>query len=321
MNLLKYVIQRLVGVVFTFLIITTLVFFVLYSMPGDFISGPGITPAVYEAIATKFHLNEPMPVQYMYFLKNYLNLDFGYSWVIRTNMPVAALIQERLPITIQLNLFAALFTFPMGLLFGITMAIKKGKIYDNVMSSLVILFISAPSFVIAALLQFFLAYKFGWFPKTLAPIKELTPEKFHSMILPILALSFSNIASISRMLRAELSEVLTSDFMLLAKSKGLSFRQSIVRHGLRNACVPMAAQFFYLFTYLLAGSIVIENIFGVPGLSYILISAINAKDHMLSMGVVFFYVIIGLVMAIAADLSYGVLDPRIRVGGRKDGSR
>lgn len=314
--MLKYIGQRLVGVVFTFLIIVALLFFILDAMPGDISSSPKIQEPQRIAIRAKYKLDEPAAVRFLFFIKNYAQLEFGYSFTVQPGRPVKEVILERLPVTIQLNAFAALLTFPLGMFFGITMALRKNKMYDHVMSSFVILFISVPSFVVAAVLQYFIAFKLDWLPLVLAPEPTLNWVKFVSMILPILALSFGNIASISRMLRAELSEALTSDYMLLAKAKGLSYGQTIVRHALRNACVPMAAQFLYLIIYLLSGSIVIENIFAVPGLSRILVDAINAKDHWLTLGVLFFYTIIGLVMAIAGDLSYGFLDPRIRMGGK-----
>jgi oligopeptide transport system permease protein len=138
------------------------------------------------------------------------------------------------------------------------------------------------------------------------------------MIPPILALSFGGIAGMARMLRAELAETLTGDFMLLAKAKGLTYGQTIWRHALRNACVPLATTFLYLFLGILGSSIVIENIFSVPGLSRTMIYAIQSNDHPLTMAIVYFYALIGLFMAILADLSYGVVDPRIRMGGRKN---
>ena len=314
--MLKYVGQRLIGVMFTFMIIVALLFFILHAMPGDISTSPKIKETQRIAIRTKYKLDEPMSVQFLYFIKNYAQLEFGYSFFVRAGTPVNEGIMGGLPITLQLNLFAAMLTLPMGMLFGITMALKKNKLYDNVVSSFVILFISAPSFVVAALLQYFVAFKWQLLPLTLAAEPTLNWTKFVSMILPILSLSFGNIASISRMLRAELSEALTSDYMLLAKAKGLTYGQSIIRHALRNACVPMASQFLYLVIWLISGSVVIENIFSVPGLSRILIDSINAKDHWLTLGVLYFYAIIGLVMAIAGDLSYGFLDPRIRMGGK-----
>jgi len=251
-------------------------------------------------------------------MRDYLHLDFGYSLKIRPGVPVFDVVLERLPVTIQLNYFAAFVTLPLGMIFGISMAIKKDTVYDIIASSFVILLISVPSFVLAAVMQYVLGFKLEWFPLILATEHNLTWTKFYSMIMPIFALAFGSIASIARTLRAELAEVLTMDFMLLAKAKGLTYSQTITGHALRNACVPLSATFLYLFLGVLSSSLVIEQIFAVPGLSKTMISAINGKDHWLTMGIVIFYVIIGLVMAIFADLSYGVIDPRIRMGGKKD---
>lgn len=317
--MVKYVIQRLIAAFFTFIAILVVVFFVLHLMPGDIIDfSPKLDPAIREVIRNKYHLNDPLIVQFAYTMKDYLHFDFGYSLKVRPGVPVFNVILERLAVTIQLNYFSAFVILPIGLILGITMAIKKDSIYDNVMSSLVILTIAVPSFVLAALMQYVLGFKLGWFPLILEPETKLTWTKFYSMIMPILALSFGGIASIARTLRAELAEVLTMDFMQLAKAKGLSYRQTIMWHALRNSCVPLASTFLYLFLGVLSSSLVIEQIFGVPGMGKTMLQAINGKDHWLTMGCIIFYTLIGLLMAILADLSYGVVDPRIRMGGGKD---
>lgn len=317
--MLKYILQRIVAAFFTFLVIVVVVFFVLHSMPGDIIDfSPKLDPNVRQMIINKYHLDDPLIVQFGYTMSDYLHFDFGYSLKVRPGVPVFQVVLERLPVTIQLNYLAALVILPFGLFFGITMAIKKNTVYDHVASSIVILLISVPSFVLAALMQYFLAYKLEWFPLILSAEDHLTWTKFYSMILPILALSFGGIASIARTLRAELAEVLTMDFMLLAKAKGFTYRQAITRHAFRNSCVPLASTFLYLFLGVLSSSLVIEQIFGVPGLSKTLLASINGKDHWLTMGIVIFYVFIGLFMAILADLSYGIVDPRIRMGGKKN---
>lgn len=317
--MLKYVIQRMIAACFTFIVIIIVVFFVLHSMPGDIIDiSPELDPAIRQIIIDKYHLDDPLIVQFGYTMRDYLKFDFGYSLKVRPGVDVFKVVLERLPVTIQLNYFSALLILPFGMFFGITMAIKKDTFYDYTQSTLVILLISVPSFVLAAVMQYVLGYKLGWFPLILSPEETLNWTKLHSMIMPILALSFGSIASIARTLRAELAEVLTMDFMLLAKAKGLNYGQTITKHALRNSCVPLASTFLYLFLGVLSSSLVIEQIFGVPGLSKTMIAAINAKDHWLTMGIVIFYVLIGLFMAILADLSYGVVDPRIRMGGKKD---
>lgn len=317
--MVKYVIQRLIAAFFTFIAIIVVVFFVLRLMPGSIIDHNNkLDPAIREVIENKYHLNDPMIVQFGYAMRDYLHFDFGYSLKVNPGQPVFDIILSRLAVTIQLNYFSAIVILPVGLILGITMAIKKDSVYDNLMSSLVILTISVPSFVLAALMQYFLGFKLGWFPLILAPEEHLSWTKFYSMIMPIMALSFGGIASIGRTLRAELAEVLTMDFMHLARAKGLTYGQTILRHALRNSCVPLASTFLYLFLGVLGSSLVIEQIFGVPGMSKIMLQAINGKDHWLTMGCIIFYTLIGLLMAILADLSYGVVDPRIRMGGGKD---
>lgn len=317
--MLKYVFQRIVAALLTFFVIVVVVFFVLHSMPGDIIdNSPRLDPAIRQLTIDKYHFDDPLIVQFGYTMRDYLHLDFGYSLKVRPGVPVFKVVMERLPVTIQLNYFSALVILPFGLFFGITMAIKKDTLYDHIASSIVILLISVPSFVLAALMQYVLGFKLGWFPLILAPEEHLSWNKFYSMILPILALSFGGIASIARTLRAELAEVLTMDFMMLAKAKGFTYGQCITRHALRNSCVPLASTFLYLFLGVLSSSLVIEQIFSVPGLSKTMLAAINGKDHWLTMGIVIFYVFIGLFMAILADLSYGVVDPRIRMGGKKN---
>ena len=177
--MIKYIIQRIIAAFFTFLVIVVVVFFVIHSMPGDIIDlSSKIDPTVREVILDKYHLNDPLIVQFGYTMADYLHFDFGYSLKIRPGVPVLQVVLERLPITIQLNYFAALLILPVGLILGIIMAIKKDTVFDHISSSLVILLISVPSFVLAALMQYFLAYKLGWFPIILEAEESLTWSKF-----------------------------------------------------------------------------------------------------------------------------------------------
>ncbi|MCL2006549.1 MAG: ABC transporter permease [Treponema sp.] len=317
--MVKYIFQRLGMGFLTFLVIICVVFFVVYSMPGSPFhpERSDVSPRYLELITARYHLDRSLPERFMFFMADYIRFDFGYSLVLNHGFPVGMMIRERVLITIQLNLFTAFFVIPMGLIFGISMAIKKDKFYDHAASTVVMFFIAAPAFVMASLMQYFLAYRLGWFPILLSPEVNLTWTKFYSMILPILALSFGPIASISRLLRAEMAEILTGDFMLLAKAKGLSFRQCILRHALRNAMVPITISFVWLFLGIVGISVVIERIFGIPGLSIVMIRAISANDFPVIVATIYFYAIIGLSGAIVADMSVGVVDPRIRMGGRK----
>jgi len=313
----RYIAQRLIAMAITLFLIISISFFIIHSMPGSIVDDPMLPEDVKLAIEDKYHLNDPLPVQYGYFLKDFLSFEFGTSIKVQPRVPVFDIIKTKLPITLQVNIFSLIFTIPIGITLGIIAALKKNTMADHIISIMVIFFISVPSFVFAALLQYFVAFKWGWAPIMLSPEPTLTWTKFKSMILPILALSFGGIATITRYMRSELCEALNSEYMLLAKTKGLSQVQATVRHAIRNSFIPLANIIIPMFFGILGGAMVIENIFGIPGLGQLSVSSINALDHPLTIATLFFYSLIGLISILAVDLSYGIIDPRIRIGGRK----
>mgnify|MGYP001668130940 FL=1 len=288
----------------------------MHSMPGSFIQDNKLPAEVKRAMEDKYHLNEPLMVQYGYFLKDFLRGDFGISLVINPKVPVNEVLATKIPVSMQLNIFSLIFTMPIAMLLGIWAAIRKNKLADQVISFFIILFISVPSFIFATLMQYFLAFKLGWFPIITTPEKNLTWTKFHSMILPILALSFGSIAGVARYTRAELTEALNSEYMLLAKSKGLSQVQATTRHALRNSFIPLANIIIPMFIQIMGGSLVIEKIFSIPGMGNVMVDAINAHDFPLAIGVLFWFSLLSLITILIVDLSYGIIDPRIRLGGR-----
>ncbi|BFH15375.1 ABC transporter permease [Paenibacillus melissococcoides] len=315
--MLRYISQRLVAMAITLFLIISLLFFLIHSMPGSIVSDPMLPLDVKERIEAKYHLDKPLVIQYVYFLQDFLTFNFGDSIKMQPNVPVFNIIKDKLPITIQLNVFALIFTLPIGIMFGIWAALKKNTATDHTLNIMVVLFISVPSFVIAALLQYIVAFKWDLLPILLSAEQSLSWTKLKSMILPVLALSFGEIAIITRYLRAELCEALNSDYMLLARTKGLTLAQATLRHAIRNSFVPLANIIIPLFFSILSGAIVIENIFGVPGLGSLVVNSINALDHPLTIAIMFFYSLIGLISILVVDLSYGIIDPRIRMGGKK----
>ncbi len=315
--MLRYVTQRLIAMAITLFLIISISFFIIHSMPGSIVDDPMLPQDVKLAIENKYHLNDPLPVQYGYFLKDFLSFDFGTSIKVQPRVPVFNIIKAKLPITLQVNIFSLILTIPIGIVLGIIAALKKNTMADHIISVMVIFFISVPSFVFAALLQYFIAFKLGWASILISTEATLTWTKFKSMILPILALSFSGIATITRYMRSELCEALNSEYMLLAKTKGLSQVQATVRHAIRNSFIPLANIIIPMFFGILGGAMVIENIFGIPGLGQLSVSSINALDHPLTIATLFFYSLIGLVSILIVDLSYGIIDPRIRIGGKK----
>lgn len=315
--MLRYIIQRLVAMAATLFIIVSLSFFVLRLMPGSFISDPLMPDDVREAIEDKYHLNDPLIIQYGYFLKDFAKLDFGVSVAIQPKVPVNKILATKIPVSMQINIFSLILTIPLGAALGIAAALKKNKPADHVISTMVILFISIPSFVFASTLQYFVAFKWGLLPILVSTEKTLTWSKFTSIILPILSLSFGGIAVITRYMRSELCEALNSEYMLLAKAKGLNQIQATIRHAIRNSFIPLANIIIPMFTGILFGALVTERIFGIPGMGNVMIDAINSHDHPVAIGVLFWYTLIVLMTILIVDLSYGIIDPRIRVGGRK----
>lgn len=315
--MLKYILQRLLALVIVLYLIVTASFFIVRTMPGSFIDNPYIKSDVKKALEDKYHLNDPLPVQYGYFLKDFAKLDFGISYAVRPKIPVNEVVMSKIPPTLQINIFSVLLSIPLGLINGIIAALRKNSWTDHFISVKVIIYVSIPAFVFASVLQYVVAFKLGWFPILVSTETTLTWSKFVSMILPILALSFGPIAVITRFMRAELSEALNSDYMLLAKSKGLNQVQATLRHAIRNSFMPLAGIIIGQLLGILSGALIIERIFGIPGLGIASLEAINSKDHTLTIGILFWETLIALIGILIVDLSFGIIDPRVRMGGKK----
>ncbi len=266
--------------------------------------------------------NKPLIEQYAIYLKDiFTDWDFGTSWKIKQTMPAWELLSSKLLPTILVNLYSLLFSLPLGLAFGIFAAIKKNKWQDHVISTGVMLFVSVPSYVYAFLLQYFLFFKLRWFPATIYSLYDAGGSWFagamlYSMIPPILALSFGQIAGLCRFTRAELTETLTMDYMLLARTKGLTRSQATTRHAMKNAMVPILPSILGSFIGILGGSMIIEQIFAIPGVGALYTEAVFTRDYDVFMVDSIFYTFINLLAGIIVDISYGFIDPRIRMGER-----
>jgi ABC-type dipeptide/oligopeptide/nickel transport system permease component len=264
--------------------------------------------------------DKPLLEQYGIYLKNvFTELDFGTSWYIQYRVPALEVITSRLLPTVLVNLYSLLFSTPLGIAFGIYAAIKKNKWQDHVISTAVIMFVSIPSYVYAFLVQYVFGYLLDWFPLTVYSLADagnswFSGDMFYSMVLPVLALSFGSIAGLCRFTRAELTESLTSDYMLLARTKGLTRSQATTRHALKNAMVPILPSIIAGFIGILGGSMIIEQIFSIPGVGQLYIKSINLRDYDVFMIDCIFYTFIGLLSGIVVDISYGFIDPRIRMG-------
>ena len=304
--------------VITLFIILTLGFLMIRMMPGSIFDDYQDLPADMEAVLNaKYNFDKPVIVQYFIYLKNILlHWDWGISLKMYPNKSVWSVVRGKIPVTLYVNVFSLFISLPLGMIAGISAAIKKNGSVDYLVSFLVVIFISVPSFVFATCLQYFIAYKAGLFP-IIYDANAVGAAKFHSLVLPILALAFSPIARVARYLRAELAENINSEFMLLARTKGLTYTQATLRHGIRNSLVPLANIIIPMFTTIMGGSLVVENIFAIPGMGGLMIQSINTSDHQVTLATLMFYSLISVLTILIVDLSYGIIDPRIRIGGQQ----
>lgn len=314
----KYIASRLIAMFITLFIIMSISFFVIRLMPQNIFDNPDLPPHVREMLEAKMHLDKPLYEQYFHFIRGIVTEgDFGTSVKIRPSLPVFEIISARIPITMVLNVLSLLISIPIGVIAGTLAALFKNKLADHIISFFVVIFISVPSFVFASLLQYTLTYLIPIFPTLYNPSAGSNTLVLFSLTLPVIALALNPIASVARYLRGELIEIMNSEFLLLARTKGLTKVQSIVRHAFRNSFLPLINIIVPMITGIMGGSLIIENIFSIPGMGGMLIRSINAGDHPLTIAVLIFYSTISLISILTMDLLYGVLDPRIRVGGRK----
>ena len=315
---MKYVLERIGAMLLTLFMVMSLSFMVIRLMPMSLFENPEVPKEIQEKLEDKFHLNDPLPVQYFYFMEGIVTgLDFGISVKLRPGLDVWGIIVSRLPPTMLINFISLFISIPLGLMFGIIAALKRNTWVDSFISVFVILFISVPSFVFASLLQYTLTFIFPIFPTLYDSTATTLSTMMWSLTLPIVALSLSPIATLTRYLRGELIENISSDYILLARTKGLSRPQAIVRHAFRNSMMPITSTLVSLITGIMGGSLVVESMFAIPGTGGMLVKSIFAGDHFLTVAILIFYSTISLVTILVVDLSYSLIDPRVRVGGGK----
>jgi len=318
-EMLKYVIKRLFYMIIVFFIITLMCFVLIRMLPLPVLPPEDSHTKVLLMRREALGYNEPYLVQFWIFLKNiFTKFDWGLSEKLYFGREVWDIFSQKLPATMLVNFYSIILSIPFGIIIGIIAALKKNTWVDYTLSTVTMVVISVPSFVYAFLIQYIFCYKLKWFPFLMKSGTDwFSPAMFRSMIPPIMALSFGTIASFTRTTRAELTEVLTSEFMLLARTKGLTKAQATVRHALRNCAVVIVPSIFGEFIGILGGAIIIEKIFAVPGVGGLTLNAITGLDYNIFMLSTCFYTAVGLLAGIVVDISYGFIDPRIRMGSRK----
>ena len=318
MNMLKYVLKRIALMFFVLFVILTMCFILVKLLPVTDAAQFGKDMNLILQRREALGYNKPLLEQlFIFFQRSVVGGDWGISEALYRGQDVWAVFTSKLPATIIVNIYSMLFSVPTGLLLGIYAALKKNKWQDHVISTTVIVFISVPSYVYAFLVQYLLCFKFNLFPLQMnSGTDYLSFSMFLSVVPAVLSLAFGSIAGLARYVRAELSEVLTSDFMLLARTKGLTRSEATIRHALRNSMVPVFPMILGEFVAILSGSLIIEKIFGVPGVGQLYVNSITALDYNFFMLLSAFYTLVGLTAGIVVDISYGFIDPRIRMGER-----
>ena len=216
----------------------------------------------------------------------------------------------------SLNIFSVVFSVPIGIALGIWAALKKNTITDHIISTLIMVFISVPSFVLITFLMLWLCYGAKVLPTQWPSASAPFDIRLKAFILPVFCLSFGSICGYCRFTRAELCEVMESDYLLLARTKGLTKRQAILRHALRNAMVPIVPSIIAEFLSIMGGSMILENLYGIPGIGSLFVDSLNAKDYNILFVDMAIFTTLGLLAGVLLDISYGFIDPRIRMGAK-----
>ena len=316
-SLLPYILKRIGLMILTFLVIATACFVLIKLLPLPAIKEQGRDTALILQRREALGYGKPIPVQYILYWKAVLRGDLGLGEQMYVGQEVSQIILSKIPYTVTVNLYAILLAVPLGLLLGIYAALRKGRWVDHTISTVVMVFISVPSYVYAFLVQYLLCYKWGLFPLTAESLQDtafFSGSMLRSMFPAVLSLAFGTVAALTRFARAELSEALTGEYLLLARAKGLTPGKVVTRHALRNAMVPILPMILGEFVGILGGSLIIEGIFAIPGVGSLYTTAISVRDYNFFMALTFFYTLIGLLSSLLVDLSYGFIDPRIKMG-------
>ena len=263
--------------------------------------------------SVSFTADKPLIVQFFTYVKNLLQGDFGVSYVISKDTSISVLLKNRVPVSFGIGLEAVSFGAVVGLILGILAALKKNSWLDTICTVISVLGVSLPSYVFALVMAYFIGYKAQWLPLLFDGKKF-----FASSIMPMLALSMFTVATVARFTRTSLLEVLDSDYMLLAESKGITGRPLLVRHALRNALIPIVTVLAPLVVDLMIGSLVIEKIFSIPGIGSLMIAAIQSNDYNVTISLAFIYSVMYIVLMLVVDVLYGIIDPRIRLAKKSD---
>lgn len=306
----KYILQRVLYMIITMFIVVSVTFFLMKLIPGTpFSNASKLSPDQLNIMKDKYHLNDPVPVQYANYVWSMAKGDLGVSFQFQ-NTPVTHLLSNRIGPSATLGAESMIFGALMGIILGVVAALKQNTWVDYTSTFIAVIGKSVPSFIFAGLLQYYVAVKL-----------ELLPVMFWRgptyTILPMISLAMFSVSICARFMRTEMIDVLGSDYITLAKAKGASYFQISVKHALRNALIPVVTVMGPLAVSLMTGSLVIERIFGIPGLGEQFVKSIVVNDYPVIMGTSILFAFLFVLIILVVDILYGVIDPRIRLGGGK----
>lgn len=315
--MLSYLVRRLVTVFLpTLLGISLLVFGAMRLIPGNFVDimlglGADVSVEQRAAITRSYGLDQPLPVQYVIWLGNAARGDLGTS--LRTGEPVTTIIRSRLPVTLELAALATLTSLLVAIPAGIISAVRRGGVIDALARVVALVGLSIPNFLLGTLLILFISLRWPVLPTTgFVPISDGLIENLRSLALPTLSLGALLAASIMRMTRSALLEELRQEYLTVARAKGLSGRAAVMGHALRNSLIPVITVVGIQTGYLLGGTVIVEQLFALPGVGRLALDAVLQRDYPLVQGTTLFIAASFVLVNLATDLIYGVVDPRIR---------
>ena len=320
----EYIFKRMIGLVVLLLGITIITFSVIHIAPGkptdlEAQFNPKVSMEARERIAHLYGLDKPLGIQYIEWLKRFARFDFGTSFM--DSRPVMDKIMERIPITITIELISILLILLIGIPIGVSSAVREGGLYDKSMTVFVFIGFAVPTFWLSLILMDFIGVRWGILP--ISGIKSLEFEKFSffekifdiskHLILPVLVSTFGGLAGISRYMRSNMLHVLKQDYIRTARAKGLSERDVLYKHALKNALLPVVTILGLSVPGLIGGSVIFESIFSIPGMGRLFYESVMARDYPVIMGVLVIGAILTLLGNLLADLSYAAVDPRIKL--------
>jgi peptide/nickel transport system permease protein len=310
----RFLLARVGAILPTLFFVSILIFGLQQLLPGDpavAMAGEERDPAAIAYLRAKFHLDEPVPVRYGYWLKGVMHGDLGDS--VRIQRPVTELILEKLPVTLELAMLAMAFALVIGVTAGVVSAVKKGSAWDYGANIFALWGISTPNFWLGILLILLFSVKLGWLPASgyVSPAEDLR-QNLASMVMPAFVLGNAIAAVLMRHTRSAMLQVLSADYVRTARAKGLPARTVVMRHAFRNAMIPIVTLGALEFGTLLSGAVLTEQVFSIPGFGKLIVDAVFNRDYSVVQGVVLFTATTYITLNFLADVAYVIIDPRLR---------